>query len=183
MLMTHERRQHAPLASCYPAISAWEDFGLWSKFFPGYHLGIRKAQCQKRPSIEAKETFYKANLPDARGSRRSFAEVALSTPTMQAVQESWKGLGTRHAIGVWGFVTTFGESLHEYKRFVFWSVHCSVSCWLYSIADASPLVFFLHLWLACPCPPQKRPSIEAKETYYFGLPVHVLLHPRISCKP
>jgi hypothetical protein len=34
---------------------------------------------------------------DARRSSRSLAEVALATPTMQAVQESWTGLGTRHA--------------------------------------------------------------------------------------
>ena len=40
-------------------------FGLWSKVFPGY-LRIRKA--------------LKANQPDARGSGRSFAEVALATP-------------------------------------------------------------------------------------------------------
>ena len=29
------------------------------------------------------------------------AEVPLATPTMQAVQESWMGLATRRAIGVW----------------------------------------------------------------------------------
>ena len=28
------------------------------------------------------------------------AEVALATPTMQTVQDSWKGPGTRHAMGV-----------------------------------------------------------------------------------
>jgi hypothetical protein len=71
-------------------------------------LGIRKA--------------LRASQPDARGSGRSFAEVALATPTMQAVQESLKGLGTRHEIGVWVFVTTFGESFQEYKRLVLWGV-------------------------------------------------------------
>ena len=48
-------------------------FGLWNKAFPGY-LGIRNA--------------LRAVQQDARGPSRSFAEVALATPTMQAVQES-----------------------------------------------------------------------------------------------
>jgi hypothetical protein len=37
------------------------------------------------------------------GQVGGLAEVALATPTMQAVQESWKGPGSRHASGVWGF--------------------------------------------------------------------------------
>jgi hypothetical protein len=52
-------------------------------------LGIRKA--------------LRARQQDARGTSRKSAEVPLATPTMQAVQESWKGLGTRHANGVWVF--------------------------------------------------------------------------------
>ena len=72
-------------------------------------LGIRKA--------------LRASQPDARGSGRSFAEVALATPTMLAVQESWKGLVTRHASGVLVFETMFGESFKECKRLVL----CGVS--------------------------------------------------------
>ena len=34
----------------------------------------------------------RAGQPDARRTGRSLAEVALAIPTMQAVQESWKGL-------------------------------------------------------------------------------------------
>jgi hypothetical protein len=37
--------------------------------------------------------------PDARRPSRSFAEVALDTPTMQVVQDLWEGLGTPHALG------------------------------------------------------------------------------------
>ena len=33
---------------------------------------------------------------DARDSGWSFAEVALATPEMQAVQDSWTGMGVRH---------------------------------------------------------------------------------------
>jgi hypothetical protein len=59
---------------------------------------------------------------DARDSGWSFAEVALATPTMQAVQDSWTGLGIRHARGMWVFVTTFGESFHEYTSLVLWDI-------------------------------------------------------------
>ena len=54
--------------------------------FPGY-LGIQKA--------------LRAVQQDARGSSRSFAEVALAIRTLQTVQDLWKGMGIRHAKGVW----------------------------------------------------------------------------------
>jgi hypothetical protein len=53
-------------------------FGLWSKFFPVYR-GIQRA--------------LRARQPDARGTGRSLAKVALAPPTMQAVYDSWTGPG------------------------------------------------------------------------------------------
>ncbi len=39
------------------------------------------------------------------------AEVPLATPTMQAVQDSWMGLLTQRAVGVWVLVLgKFGET-------------------------------------------------------------------------
>ena len=43
----------------------------------------------------------------------------LATPTMQAVQESWKGPGTRHVTGVWGFVTVFDDSFPSTRGLYF----------------------------------------------------------------
>ena len=47
---------------------------------------------------------------DARGSSRGLSKVSLTTPTIQTVQDSWKGPGTRHASGVWVF---FGDSVNH----------------------------------------------------------------------
>jgi hypothetical protein len=76
-------------SSCAVSMPVCEgDLASCSKVFPGY-LGIRKS--------------LRAGQQDVRGSRRSLAEVSLATPTMQAVQKSWSGLGTLHVIWVWVF--------------------------------------------------------------------------------
>ena len=56
------------------------------------------------------------------GSPGLIAGVPPATPTKQAVQDSWMGLVTRRAAGVWVFVSVFGDPFHAYKRFIRWDV-------------------------------------------------------------
>ena len=56
--------------------------GLWSWVFLGY-LGIRQALRTMQQDARPTHT----HRQDARGSSRSFAEVARATPTMRAIQE------------------------------------------------------------------------------------------------
>jgi hypothetical protein len=69
-------------------------------------------------------------------SRQSFAEVTLATPTMQAVQDSWKGPGMRHASVLW-FAQAVLFLLVTPDSFIVYCVclllHCVLVCVYYCI--------------------------------------------------